>query len=770
MSSSSKFEIVISTTAHAKGLNEITSRLNTLKTGALAAGRAVQTISTAIGRVSQAFGLWGMALAGIQTLAQLFDKTQKPIEKTALETHRFGEHLKQIADSHAARATTAINTFTESIAAVHQGLENTARSMRLHLDLQAKIIAADGEAEKARLRARAAGATASELAAVDAATNARLAAIHSQSAGVSLDTERGKLDALSAAYDRLAEASLDAALRAAAAKREYEKALKAKDDLPALKKQTATAQKNEAYSGYMTVEAAKANKAAPADLTKQVAAAQSLSAREEELKTAWTASAAALAKQNAATAAAAKALRTQRNTLDQLAAANEKTEAAQSQLNKTTEKTARITAEAADKEKAATLARAQAGQALQTQLADLQARRSAIEADAYRTAEEKQAATNALIERENELLREKLANLDAIIQAEQNPRTQLQYQQERDQTSGRIAGNTATLSAPAAGSFHDQLAAGATAAADQLGTTAQIAARAWGEAADSMRTSMAGALGDMIWRTGITGEAIKNLGASIAQNFVNTGAQMLADWTFKHTLMAACSSLFRTKEVTETAGAETAKTAATTAGETARLGVKATAETAKTGIVVASESAQTTAVVTNSTARSASNATEGMGWLGKAAVQAMSAMASIPYVGPILAVAAAAAVIAAGVKLLTGGFAEGGYTGTGGKYEAAGIVHKGEYVIPAWQVDRIGLPNLSTALSTLSSTGALAAGYADGGLVAGGSRDTGGAPAGVSVAIVDDARSGARWLRTRSGQKILNTRLRKTAWNRGEAT
>jgi len=29
-------------------------------------------------------------------------------------------------------------------------------------------------------------------------------------------------------------------------------------------------------------------------------------------------------------------------------------------------------------------------------------------------------------------------------------------------------------------------------------------------------------------------------------------------------------------------------------------------------------------------------------------------------------------------------FAEGGYTGTGGKYEPAGIVHKGEYVVPSW--------------------------------------------------------------------------------------
>lgn len=39
-------------------------------------------------------------------------------------------------------------------------------------------------------------------------------------------------------------------------------------------------------------------------------------------------------------------------------------------------------------------------------------------------------------------------------------------------------------------------------------------------------------------------------------------------------------------------------------------------------------------------------------------------------------------------------FAEGGYTGNGGKYEPAGIVHKGEYVFSQEDVNRIGLSNL----------------------------------------------------------------------------
>ena len=43
---------------------------------------------------------------------------------------------------------------------------------------------------------------------------------------------------------------------------------------------------------------------------------------------------------------------------------------------------------------------------------------------------------------------------------------------------------------------------------------------------------------------------------------------------------------------------------------------------------------------------------------------------------------------------MAGSFANGGYTGDGGKYDPAGIVHKGEYVFSQEDVNRIGLSNL----------------------------------------------------------------------------
>ncbi len=67
-----------------------------------------------------------------------------------------------------------------------------------------------------------------------------------------------------------------------------------------------------------------------------------------------------------------------------------------------------------------------------------------------------------------------------------------------------------------------------------------------------------------------------------------------------------------------------------------------------------------------------------------------------------------------------GPFAAGGYTGDGGKYEPAGIVHRGEHVQPA---ERVSEPGALAFLESIRRRGMRAIpdwrGYAGGGLVAG---------------------------------------------------
>lgn len=72
-----------------------------------------------------------------------------------------------------------------------------------------------------------------------------------------------------------------------------------------------------------------------------------------------------------------------------------------------------------------------------------------------------------------------------------------------------------------------------------------------------------------------------------------------------------------------------------------------------------------------------------------------------------------------------GGFAAGGYTGRGGKYEPAGVVHRGEYVMSAAATKAIGVGNLEALHQSARK------GYSGGGLV-GGATNGNSAPMGRS--------------------------------------
>ncbi|ENF6404380.1 phage tail length tape measure family protein [Klebsiella variicola] len=69
-----------------------------------------------------------------------------------------------------------------------------------------------------------------------------------------------------------------------------------------------------------------------------------------------------------------------------------------------------------------------------------------------------------------------------------------------------------------------------------------------------------------------------------------------------------------------------------------------------------------------------------------------------PYPANIIAmasIAAQTASIVSNIQAVSGvGFASGGYTGPGGKYQPAGIVHKGEYVFDQASTNRIGVSQL----------------------------------------------------------------------------
>lgn len=102
------------------------------------------------------------------------------------------------------------------------------------------------------------------------------------------------------------------------------------------------------------------------------------------------------------------------------------------------------------------------------------------------------------------------------------------------------------------------------------------------------------------------------------------------------------------------------------------------------------ETTKTVATVTATKLRGQALAGEGYAAGYGAAAQAAGSVASIPYVGWAMALAAFASVMAtvttgfaAATAINAVGFAGGGYTGDGGKFEIAGPVHRGEWVMPA---------------------------------------------------------------------------------------
>ena len=106
------------------------------------------------------------------------------------------------------------------------------------------------------------------------------------------------------------------------------------------------------------------------------------------------------------------------------------------------------------------------------------------------------------------------------------------------------------------------------------------------------------------------------------------------------------------------------------------------------------------------------------------------------------------------VAALSGGFEAGGYTGDGGRSDIAGVVHRGEYVIPADVVSQHGVGGIEEMLA--------------GGGVASTAPSASGAPGESSggdmlknVAVFDDRREMKKWVESTEGETAIIDVLRR---------
>ena len=123
---------------------------------------------------------------------------------------------------------------------------------------------------------------------------------------------------------------------------------------------------------------------------------------------------------------------------------------------------------------------------------------------------------------------------------------------------------------------------------------------------------------------------------------------------------------------------------------------------------------------------------------------AISSAMALPFPANLAAAGAAAGymatIISSVQSVAMAGFADGGYTGAGGKFDVAGLVHKGEGVLSQRDIGAMGGPSAFEAFRASLHTG-----YADGGYVSaaqpGYNGESKSAPAIVNI-IEDNSKAG----------------------------
>ena len=303
-----------------------------------------------------------------------------------------------------------------------------------------------------------------------------------------------------------------------------------------------------------------------------------------------------------------------------------------------------------------------------------------------------------------------------------------------------------------------QLVKGFEEAQAKIGTIADSIGEALGKSIGSAVNALSNGIEGLINGTMRWSQALATIGQGILSGIVKAISEMIAQWiaglalmlvrwVATHAIMQGVSAVFhavqsalRAKDVLEEASAQELMVGVHTAGETQKTTVTGAhsflrgairlGETIYHGLLtgirvaahIAGEIGMTAVTVAQAAIRGAAALGEAIVWLVQAAFKGADAVADIPYVGPILAIAAIGAIIAAGVAAM-GKFESGGYTGHGGKSEVAGVVHKGEYVFPQETVRRIGLSQLEALHRGAISAGDMidksfpGKGYADGGYV-----------------------------------------------------
>jgi hypothetical protein len=313
-------------------------------------------------------------------------------------------------------------------------------------------------------------------------------------------------------------------------------------------------------------------------------------------------------------------------------------------------------------------------------LAKVQGRRALLDKDPDLSEMEKKSALLAMLREENDLLQRNIElnerrskDMSLPPEARQSAETNLQGLNQRKAENQLEIRTTVEM-----GTFEGEFKRMLTRVQNEWSSWAFQAARTFHTVFEQSVNIISTGITALIMRTKSWGDALREIGRGLLASLVQQMSEMLVRWVLTHTVMAAVRRLFHATETAETAAHTTAQVGIHAAGEGAKTGSTFLGSIARgairlgetifhgiqVGIRVAAhiggEILATAVTIAQVGIRMATMLVETVMWLVKAAIEGMAAVASIPCVGPILAIAALGAILAAGFGAISGAFAEGG--------------------------------------------------------------------------------------------------------------
>lgn len=331
------------------------------------------------------------------------------------------------------------------------------------------------------------------------------------------------------------------------------------------------------------------------------------------------------------------------------------------------------------------------------QLRDINQARGSVESSWLMTANQKYAEKKRLLTDEIGLINQQITALRAL-QASASEADRLMIEQKIGTLQGQAGGigNQMTAMGPSPESFGQNFQATVVQLQNQFGSVAQQMASTFADVFNSAISSISNGITGLIMGTMSWGQALAMIGTTILTTIVQSIVQMGVRWVATQILMA-------------------------TVGKS----------------IMAASLAATVPIAAASSAV----------WATPATLATIASYGSAAAAAPGFILGAQGMVLAQSLAA----FREGGYTGDGNPNDVAGIVHRGEFVVPADAVDRIGLSTLQAMTAAgASDPGAFTSPAAPG-------------PITLNMGVFDNPARLADWAKSNEGRTVLVDIMRQHA-------